>query len=91
MSGTWAELNPISPFANCLCCRPRSLPPRTPSVVSRVGAKVLSIERWHLCSVPSSIRRLTVVRIGTLSSSSPEHGKFCIVLLNTQCEEVPMK
>jgi hypothetical protein len=21
----------------------------------------------------------------------PEHGKFCIVLLNTQCEEVPMK
>jgi hypothetical protein len=21
----------------------------------------------------------------------PEHGKFCIVLRNTQCEEVPMK
>jgi hypothetical protein len=21
----------------------------------------------------------------------PEHGKFCIVLLNRQCEEVPMK
>ena len=24
-------------------------------------------------------------------AADPEHGKFCIVLLNTQCDEVPMK
>src|SRR5262249_6708292 len=34
---------------------------------------------------------ISVLTSHRLRVLDPEHGKFCIVLLNTQCEEVPMK
>ena len=67
---------------------PSAAQPSPPLPASRVGARARFTGRWLPCNVPSSIRLLTVGRIGILSSSSPERGKFCIVLLNTQCEEV---
>jgi hypothetical protein len=43
---------------------------------------------------PSPARRnelITILISHRLRVLGPEHGKLCIVLLNTQCEEVPMK
>jgi hypothetical protein len=43
-----------------------------------------TVERFPARSIPVLIpHRLRVL--------GAEHGKFCIVLLNKQCEEVPMK
>jgi hypothetical protein len=43
---------------------------------------------------PSPARRNELIPVlisHRLRVLGPEHGKLCIVLLNTQCEEVPMK
>jgi hypothetical protein len=39
----------------------------------------------------NSVKPASSPHTGPDTVLGPEHGKFCIVLLNTQCEEVPMK
>src|SRR5262249_38250327 len=47
--------------------------------------------RFSFCLSSRARVLIPVLTHHRLRVLGPEHGKFCIVLLNTQCEEVPMK
>jgi hypothetical protein len=47
--------------------------------------------RFSFCLSSRARVLIPVLTPHRLRVLGPEHGKFCIVLLNTQCEEVPMK
>src|SRR5262245_27280317 len=47
--------------------------------------------RFSFCLSSRARAHIPVLIPHRLRVLGPEHGNFCIVLLNTQCEEVPMK
>src|SRR5262249_158420 len=71
--------------ARCRDVAPKDLP----------SARFATLERQKLRGPSSTrprIRYLGDMLVQTQTRKAPtQHGKFCIVLLNTQCEEAPMK
>src|SRR5215813_6378373 len=85
------QVVPHTLVARTAAMRPSRPEPHDRTTRYDQGPVAVPPRRFSFCLSSRARVHIPVLTPHRLRVLGPEHDKFCIVLLNTQCEEVPMK